>query len=153
MKKILLLLLLGFVFVAGCSEQLPPDMPKLYPAQLTLTQGGKPFEGVMVIANHKEASSHYSSGGISDANGIVVLRTHGKYRGVPEGTYALALSKREIVVEGGQTTQFQVIDPKLGAAATSGLEVTVNPPGLKETLDIPVYRQQIIEERKLRRLN
>jgi len=141
MKKILPLLLLGFMLIIGCGKStMPPDMPKLYPAQLTLTQGGKPFEDVMVIASHKDAASHYSSGGISDANGIVVLRTHGKYSGVPEGTYALALSKRETVIEGSQTTQFWVIDPKLR------LEVTVKPPGLKETLDIPVYRRQLTEE-------
>ena len=147
MPKKLLLLLSGFMLVTGCGKPLPPDMPKLYPARLTLTQDGKPFEGVMVIANNKDAASHYSSGGISDANGVVVLRTHGKYSGVPEGTYSLALSKREMVLDHkGETTQFWVIDPKLGTAATSGLEVTVKPPGLKEILDIPVYRRQLTAE-------
>ena len=146
MKKILLLLLTGLVFVTGCGDRLPPDMPKLYPVQLTLTQDGKPFEGVMVVVHNKDTASSYSSGGISDANGVVVLQTHGKYLGVPAGTYSLALSKDEIIVEEGKESRFRVIDPKLGAVVTSGLEITVEPPGLKTTLDVPVYRKQLTEE-------
>ena len=90
-----LLLLLGFAFT-GCSGETLPGMPQRFPAQLTVTQEGKPLEGAKIMLINTDTSSTWSGGGVTDKNGVAQVRTMGQYSGIPEGTYTVCVSKVEL---------------------------------------------------------
>ncbi|MDR0336745.1 MAG: hypothetical protein LBI18_06605 [Planctomycetaceae bacterium] len=133
-------------------------MPKLYPVQLTLVQEGKPLDGAMVLLKRHSETTKYSCGGLSGANGVVKIQTHGKYAGAPEGSYTVTVSKTVTERSGpwneipsdeaaAQTwlqenrsrlkeTNYHIIDPKYGDSQTSDLKIDVTTKGLKTTLDL-----------------
>ncbi len=85
-----------FMLSSGCGQKLPKGMPKLYKTQLTITQDGKPLEGAnVVVTSANFASAPWSSGGITDASGSVILKTEGQYDGVPIGSYVVTVTKIE----------------------------------------------------------
>jgi len=88
--------LVAFVLVLpGCSGESKPDgFPKLYPVALTFVQEGEPLEGAAVILV-PQSDSKWASGGFTDAKGIAVLKTHGKFAGVPAGAYKVRVQKQE----------------------------------------------------------
>ncbi|MDR1959228.1 MAG: carboxypeptidase-like regulatory domain-containing protein [Planctomycetaceae bacterium] len=97
MQKLKTLILLSVVFsFFGCGEKLPPGMPKLYETVLTITQDGSPLANANVLVISEDYTAvPYSAGGQTDPSGNVRLLTEGKYRGIPEGKYLVAVSKTE----------------------------------------------------------
>lgn len=88
-------LALGAISMSGC-ESRPPGMPRLYPASITVIQDDKPLEGAMVqLIPENEANASWGPTGISDALGVVVLQTNGRYKGAPLGKYKVVVFKRE----------------------------------------------------------
>ena len=88
--------LLGVVFlVPGCQgRDAPPEgMPDLYPTSVTILQEGVPLAEASICLIPDEGTSPWSSGGSTDPNGVAVLRTHGKFPGVPAGSYRMTVSK------------------------------------------------------------
>ena len=71
-------------------------MPKLYPATITVMQDGKPLEGAQVVVISTDPSMNWSSGGNTDKNGVVKLRTMGQYDGAPIGKYKVGVRKVEL---------------------------------------------------------
>lgn len=158
MKKYLLVLLFVFCVFFGCGEKPPEDMPKLYKTRLILVQEGKPLDGAMVLLERHTKTTKYSCGGMTDANGIVNIQTHGKYTGVPEGTYTVVVSKiiteysgplNEIPSEESavrswmeknrnrfKETNYLVVDPKYGNSETSDLKIDVTKKGLNTTFEL-----------------
>jgi len=88
--------LVAFILViTGCGGEPKPDgFPKLYPVSLKFVQEGEPLEGASVVLV-PQSDSKWASGGITDAKGVVTLRTHGKFAGVPAGTYKVRIQKQE----------------------------------------------------------
>ncbi|MDR0869165.1 MAG: hypothetical protein LBN39_00070 [Planctomycetaceae bacterium] len=80
-----------FLVFTGCGEKLPDGMPPLYPATLLITQEGKPLPGAMTGLTSAEGSHTWTSGGTTDAEGKLVVFTHGKYRGIPAGKYKVTV--------------------------------------------------------------
>ena len=141
----------------GCGgEQLPPGMPRLYPATLTVTQDGKPLEGASIILTNVDPSVSWSAGGATDQNGVLRLRTMGRYDGVPAGTYRVAVSKIESpnltlpdempsdpegvreynrILREIENNTFYVVDPKF-SLGNSELEVEISPSNLRVTVDV-----------------
>jgi len=171
MKHRFIILLLSAVcclpsLFTGCGETTPKDLPKLFPVKLTFTQDGKPLTGAMVSLQSKDESVQYGSGGLTDAGGTVILQTHGKYAGVPKGTYTISLSKTESVRTGpwdqipkeeaaGLTfieqnrsklkqEEFHVIPPKYRTADTSDFTLSVEGKTDK-TFDVPAFREKVSE--------
>ena len=82
---------------SGCGgEQLPPGMPKLYPATLTVMQDGKPLAGARVTMMNTDPEVNWPTGGTTDNNGVIRLMTMGRYNGAPAGTYRVYVSKIEM---------------------------------------------------------
>jgi len=82
---------------SGCGGQnLPPGIPKLYPATITVMQDGQPLAGAEIIVINTDPSTNWSAGGITDKNGVVKLRTMGQYEGAPLGRYKVGVKKIEI---------------------------------------------------------
>ena len=92
-------MLLGMFFVIpGCQrgEPRPEGMPELFPVSVTIVQDGTPLADASVRLIPDEGTSPWSSGGSTGANGVAVLRTHGRYQGVPAGSYRMTVSKIEM---------------------------------------------------------
>jgi len=84
------------VFTPGCGKKLPPGMPKLHPASVTVTQENAPLDNAMVqFFPTDPALSQWGPSGTTDANGVAVLSTNGQYPGVPEGHYKVIVIKQE----------------------------------------------------------
>ena len=93
---------LFFVFAAimsGCGDaERPEGFPKLYPVSLKVTQESTPLAKASVSLKTSDGSMVWSTGGVTDEKGFVVLWTHGKFRGAPEGKFKVLITK--IVNEG-----------------------------------------------------
>ena len=94
-----IVLLLVVFFLSGCGGQARPDgLPKLYPVSITVIQEEAPLEGAMVQLVAKDEDSvllRWGPTGVTDASGVAVLRTDGKYDGAPLGTFKVVVSKNE----------------------------------------------------------
>lgn len=103
--------LVGLVILTqlvGCGPKKPDGMPKLYPCELTFTQGGKPVEGVLVNLYPDEGcDQRWRSGGTTDASGVIRPRTEGKFDGVPVGKYKITAFKT-IIEDGPAPTEEQI---------------------------------------------
>ena len=87
------------VLMSGCGDsERPEGFPKLYPVSLKVTQEGTPLTKASVSLKMSDGSAVWSTGGVTDEKGVVVLWTHGKFRGAPEGTFKVLITK--IVNEG-----------------------------------------------------
>ncbi|MDR2642956.1 MAG: carboxypeptidase-like regulatory domain-containing protein [Planctomycetaceae bacterium] len=128
----------------GCGKSRPADLPKLYPAVITVLQDGKPLADANVQMV-PQTDSKWSAVGVTDANGKVEFFTQGKYKGVPEGTYTVLVSKvftepsqyankpQPANVDYGQWQEmlaseklksFNLVDTKFNDKSTSPLEWT-----------------------------
>ena len=117
-------LLVGCLAIVGCGggESKPADMPTLYPVSLKFTQEGQPCAGAFVILVPQD-DSKWSTGGLTDADGVALLKTQGKYPGIAAGKYKITAFKRET---GSDGRSYNLINPDyVGAAKTTfTLEVT-----------------------------
>ena len=119
--------------LSGCSEPRPEGLPKLYPVTLQFTQEGEPCVEA-AISLIPEPGSPWGTGGITDANGRVTLQTHGKYSGVPAGTYKITVNKAEVEYIGPPPTAmgvahpsqtYSLVDPVYSIPSTTTLAIEV----------------------------
>ena len=136
------------LFVVGCGETLPPDMPKLYPTKVVIIQDGQPLEGANVQLLPKDPDSRWAAAGRTDSSGAVDFFTEGRYRGVPEGDYQVTVSKVYTepskylgqkrpddidyptwnrMMSEEKLNSYHLIDPVYDSRKTSTLELTVGP--------------------------
>ena len=94
-----IILLLVVFLLSGCGGSARPDgLPKLYPVSITVIQEEAPLEGAMVqlVAIDEDSDlSRWGPTGVTDASGVAVLRTDGKYDGAPLGIFKVVVSKNE----------------------------------------------------------
>jgi len=123
-----------FLLCSACGGQKKPEgMPKLYPCKIKLTQGTAPLEGATVICMSDDpALARWTIGGISDSSGTVDIVTLGKYKGAPQGTFVVTVSKYENVWNEGHSEEhdapdqtFLMVDQKYETKETSPLSVTI----------------------------
>ena len=155
---------LSTLLFSGCGhgELIPPGMPKLYPATITVTQDGKPLAGAGVIMINADPSTSWSAGGNTDQNGVLKLKTMGRYPGAPVGKYIVAVQKIEtpnmklpsepsdpaelreynrLVKEIADNT-FSLVDKKF-SLGVSELEVEITPSNLNVSVDVsPAVREK-----------
>ncbi|MBQ9874460.1 MAG: hypothetical protein IJM30_08340 [Thermoguttaceae bacterium] len=81
--------------LASCGgRKTPPDMPKLQPTTITITQEGAPVEGANVqLVKKDDLNYKWLPGGITDAQGVCVVKTQGLYPGAPEGDFQVVVYK------------------------------------------------------------
>ena len=92
----LITLLLAIFLLPGCGESLPDGMPRLYPASIAVVQEGTPLEGAIVqLIPENEDHSAWVPTGTTDAQGVAVLQTNGRFAGAPLGSYRVTVTKRE----------------------------------------------------------
>lgn len=98
-----LLVAMGCFLFIGCGEKRPDGMPKLYPVTLVISQEGQPLAQASVSAIPESGFAQFSSGGVTDDSGTVVLFTHGQYKGMPLGKYKVTVQKT--IVEDPQKSE------------------------------------------------
>lgn len=147
------------VILTGCGPAKPADLPKLYPVQLTFTQEGKPLSGAMIALIPESAKTRYTSGGMTNDQGMLAVRTHGIYPGVPEGKYTVTVRKEEInygnvpsdvkpaneaeaheLYEANKSKMkaegYRYVDPKYNSPQSSDLKITVEKAGVTQSFDL-----------------
>ena len=151
------------MFLVGCGEQLPPDLPKLYPTRLIIIQDDKPLEGASVNLLPKNPDSRWAAAGRTDSSGRVEFFTEGRYRGVPEGDYQVTVSKTftepsqydkarpddidyatwERLAAQEKRDSYHLVDPVYDSRKSSPLELTV---GAKQPKDRQIDVGQAFHE-------
>ena len=156
----------SLLFLAGCGQKLPPGMPKLYQTTITIMQDGKPLAGAAVnVVNDDFATNPWTAGGITDANGVISLKTEGQYLGVPAGKYSVSVRKTEgpeglelpknpssdeeireydRIMKQIQENSFHVVDDQFMDAKNSPLKLEVKGT-TKETFDVsPAVKNKVV---------
>ena len=83
----------------GCGAKLPPGMPKLYPATVSVNfDDGKPVGGASVIFRLTDPvlPRTWLHAGTTDSEGKVKMMTDGEYLGIPAGKYTVTIEKYEV---------------------------------------------------------
>lgn len=98
----------------GCGGQkTPSDMPKLYPTTIAITQEGAPVEGASVqLVKPDDLNYKWLAGGVTDAKGRCEIQTHGKYKGAPEGEFAVIVYKTTVAESETRKNVPEPSDPK-----------------------------------------
>jgi len=130
--------------VIGCTEKLPDGMPKLVKVSLTFTQEGKPLPGATISLLSEDTSFGWTVGGVTDNNGVVVLKTHGSYTGVPEGKYKICVQK--FVKEGELQTMdnpgapppkdYNFVESQYGQPKETPLSIEIKSGSKHEPIDV-----------------
>jgi hypothetical protein len=162
---LLYLFAVAALLLSGCGgEKLPPGIPKLYPATLAVIQDGSPLAGAEVSMLNTDPSVSWSAGGITDQNGILKLRTMGRYIGAPAGKYKVAVQKIEMpaiplpdeppndpeqrkeynrLLKEIEDNTFYLVDQQFELDKTK-LEVEITPTNLQLTVDVsPAVRVKV----------
>ena len=103
------------VLCVGCGPQLPSDLPKLYPTVVTVIQDGEPLSGATVTLINADPSGGWACVARTDTAGKATIMTNGMYKGAPEGTYKVTVSKQE--VEQGDNPFADAPDPAVDQTA------------------------------------
>lgn len=162
MKRFLLLSALALVNLAfsGCGgEKTPPDMPKLQPTSITIVQDGAPCVDANVqLVKANDLNYKWLAGGRTDAKGVCVIKTLGKYNGAPEGDFQVVVYKtvrlesetRKNVPEpqdpkeaqawskkvAEEEKEFEEIDPKYKKYDQTDLTITIKSGKNEQTFDV-----------------
>lgn len=160
----------SLLLAVGCGGQkTPPDMPKLQPTTIVITQEGAPVEGASVqLVKPDDLNYKWLAGGLTDAQGRCEIQTHGKYKGAPEGEFAVIVYKTTTsesetrknvptpsdpdeaaewsrkVAEEERTVE--EIDPKYKKADTTDLRITVKSGKNEETFDVGAKVEVEVEQ-------
>lgn len=147
-------------FVGCAGEKTPPDMPKIYPTTITITQAGAPCPGASVQLMKKDDLNYkWFAGGVTDDNGVCVIRTLGKYLGAPEGDFNVVVYKTTMLESETRKNQptppedptelrewmkkvdeeekeFEEVDPKYKRIETSDLTISIKAGKNAETFEV-----------------
>ena len=100
---------------SGCGgPERPAGLPPLFPVSLTVTQEGTPLADATIALRCAENSMTWTIGGRTGDNGVVVLWTHGRFRGAPAGTFKVTISK---MINEGESEMLAALDRGDSAAA------------------------------------
>ena len=110
-KAIFLVVSIPVLFIGCGRQQLPADMPRLYPVSVVMTQEGNPLIDALVSFAPLDTASPWSAVGKTDANGIVSPYTHGQYEGLATGKYKVCVVKSERVEKSSDALPPMPTDP------------------------------------------
>ena len=81
------------ITIIGCTNDVPKDLPKCYPCQITVVQDGAPLADATVTLLSPEMGQKWFPLGSTDQTGTANVLTNGRYHGAPEGTYKIRVYK------------------------------------------------------------
>lgn len=142
------------VALLGCSQgpPLPDDLPPLTSCKVDVVYNGAPVSDATVTLI--PADGKWVGVGLTDQQGHSVIKTQGRYPGVPAGSYAVTVTKYDEQAEPPPTASTPEEDAQLDQAVnqmpprkalvpkkylkaeSSGLKITVTESAMEETLDL-----------------
>jgi len=139
------------LFLTGCSGQPKPDgMPPLHPLTITVTQEGKPLAEASVSLHPIGGEHSWSSGGLTQSDGSLVIYTYGKYAGAPAGKFKVTVdcvtsdppapknvTMEELDAHNKKHPAFRIVPLQYTEKGKTPLEIEVVKGANKITLDIP----------------
>lgn len=83
--------------LCGCNRlpDRPEGLPPLYPCSITVKFGGESIEDITVSLLPEDSTCKWKSGGQTDKNGRVAVKTAFAFPGAPSGKYTVAFTKQE----------------------------------------------------------
>ena len=125
-----LLLFCSIILIGnGCSKSnRPADLPKLYPAAVTIRQEDKELSGAAVRLVPLDVSNTWTTGAVTDSHGKATLRTHGRYPGAPAGKYKVCVTKTmtdDEPLKNGSKRSYHVIGPEYDNPANTPFELEI----------------------------
>lgn len=131
-------LAIGLVIgIAGCQDiPKPADLPELFSVTVLVMQDSAPLSRATVLLSSPDF--RWSVGGVTDANGLAVLWTSGRYRGVPAGSYRVTVTKDEVVEKPNPhhrpevdnmpvlSRLVQTVEPRYRRPDTTSLELVIS---------------------------
>ena len=135
-----------FCLTACRSEPRPAGLPKLYPATITFMQEGQPLvEATVTLIAQDATIAKWVVGGITDAKGVLQVKTHAKFVGAPAGKFKITVSKTEISheeaaqlgnVNTSVTHYVDLVAPKFQTAESTSLEIEITAGKNSATFDL-----------------
>ena len=143
--------------ILGCGGvEKPADLPELYPCKISVIQDGQPLEGATVILADATSQLRFSVGGVTNAQGVVEVKTDGKFQGAPQGKYKVLISKvfvPEMIQEAPpedpdakaeydkklqelNAQQADTVDVNYKKFGTTPAEIEVTPSGAEASFDV-----------------
>jgi hypothetical protein len=93
---------------------------------LTIVQDGKPLQMAIVqLFLSDTMQKDWSIGGRTNANGIVIPYTYGKWQGVPKGTLKVCVKKEITENVRGKEVVFSLVEDKFADPQTTPFELEV----------------------------
>jgi hypothetical protein len=86
------------IITSGCNQNndLPPNVPKLYPTTITVIQDGQGLGKASVTLMPLRGSGNtWYAGAQTNAQGVAVMMTQGQYNGTVPGKYKILVRKQE----------------------------------------------------------
>lgn len=103
LRNIILPMIAGLILFTGCGQKKPDGVPTLYPAKITLTNGGSPIADANVFLVFQGGTSgSWAVNGKTNAGGIAEVNTSlgdWKSKGAPEGEYKVYFTKIPVIEE------------------------------------------------------
>jgi len=96
MRVIISVLLISLLLVGCSNNRLPKEPKNLHPVTITVMNGEQPVGGVAVTLSVRNSQGAFACTGLTDSQGVAKIRSlRNSYtvRGVPTGTYRVALDK------------------------------------------------------------
>ena len=121
--SLIFLALLGFVIGCGSGQV---DVQ----GRVVFSDDGSPVPGGNIVFT----TSTFQARGILDEQGRFTMGSYGNADGLPPGTYQVGVSGAFIDLDESGLRTYELIDPKYGGPATSGIEITIE----KTTRDLVI---------------
>ena len=138
----LTMILILFAY-AGCSrDSRPKDLPRLFPATLTVTLDEQPLaDAIVTLYPENEVDARWTVGGWTDSDGKAIIVTHGKFLGSPAGKFKVCITKSEVEGSGPGLKVTHFVDPLFADPKKTPLEIEVSSKGTTD-LTLSVYKPQ-----------
>ena len=99
----------------GCGGKPRPDgLPPTYPLAVKVLQEGVPLADATVSLVNADSPIQWAVGGVTNAEGVAKMWTHGTYDGAPEGNFSVVILKT--VFEGMEEYNAALAREDTGAA-------------------------------------
>ena len=140
--------------IFGCSRGVPKDFPALHPCVITVTQDGTPLAEASVLLKPIQGNA-LSASGVTDKNGIAVMKVQATFDGAPEGKYKVMIVKqtreKNPEVKAEELQEFapdstalrekeyiitDFVDPKFGNATQTPLEIQIQSGKNESTFEV-----------------
>ena len=93
MNKYFILILVVSLCACGCGKKRPEGLEKIYSCSILITKGGSALTNARIVL-HSKTGVDFAFAGITNTMGKAEIISEFDFKGVPVGTYSVAVIKR-----------------------------------------------------------